>query len=197
MPKGLPAMELAKMRSQQYQDRRVTGVERSGRNKPANPTPITNEGNLCSDSTLTGGYTSPLAPRSVYNRNCGILWDRASVPNGPGRPIGRPRLRGQAGPGRHKKSLGRPRPLFRWPMKPMGPTGRPIGLTGVNRAKNKRNFGCVWPPVTTKAARPTRCGSIEQPLGLFRPNVPVLRRIRVFRFVTSPFFSRYIFSSSL
>ena len=87
--------------------------------------------------------------------------------------------------GRRKISLGRPRPLFRWPMKPMGP----IGLTGVNRAKNKRNFGCVWPPVTTKAPRPTRCGSIEQPLGLFRPNVPVLRRIRVFRFVTSPFFS--------
>ena len=120
-----------------------------------------------------------------------------SVPNGPGRPIGQPRLRGQAGPGRRKKSLGRPRPLFRWPMKPMGPTGRPIGLTGVNCAKNKRNFGCVWPPVTTKAARPTRCGSIEQPLGLFRPNVPVFRRIRVFGFVTSPFFSRYIFSSSL
>ena len=62
---------------------------------------------------------------------------------------------GQAGPGRRKISLGWPRPLFRWPMKPVGPTGRPIGLTGVNHAKNKRNFGCVWPPVTTKAPRPT------------------------------------------
>ena len=69
------------------------------------------------------------------------------------------------GPGRRKISLGRPRPLFRLPMKPVGP----MGLTGVNRAKNKRNFGCVWPPVTTKAPRPTdaalssnHCGSSDQ-----------------------------------
>ena len=57
---------------------------------------------------------------------------------------------GQAGPGRRKIGLGRPRPLFRWPMKPMGP----IGLTGVIYSKNKANFGCVWPPGHYNGPRP-------------------------------------------